>query len=271
MPLGLGSGVALPSKLLCEEPELGGIGAVNSPGDDGQGSVCKMSPGSMDGDGIARGPGTPRVTVPRWGARTSGVKRLAPAVEAWSGVQGTGRTSNAFSRACCSRLVALLCRRSHLRAAATKRRGRHHSGKPRQQANALEKRAHRRGERVLFIEKRRCALHHLQPPHMIQSNHASSPVIAARSDSQEGGARASSTCVSLLTALLDVWVRKRAEQNKTTLFFAGMTGHLSFRSEIMYFCSGFTKSHVFISGKKKNGFSSKKQSARLGKGGFPVT
>jgi hypothetical protein len=148
MPLGLGSGVALPSKLLCEEPELGGIGAVNSPGDDGQGSVCKMSPGSMDGDGIARGPGTPRVTVPRWGARTSGVKRLAPAVEAWSGVQGTGRTSNAFSRARCSRLVALLCRRSHLRAAATKRRGRHHSGKPRQQANALEKRAHRRGAAV---------------------------------------------------------------------------------------------------------------------------
>jgi len=155
--------------------------------------------------------------------------------------------------------------------AATSERQRQNAGDAITRESHASKQMHWRKGRI--AEERRCALHHLQPPHMIQSNHASSPVIAARSDSQEGGARASSTCVSLLTALLDVWVPvgEISEQNKTTLFFAGMTGHLSFRREIMYFCSGFTKSHVFMSGKKKNGFSSKKQSARLGKGVFPVT
>ena len=233
MPLGLGSGVALPSKLLCEEPELGGIGAVNSPGDDGQGSVCKMSPGSMDGDGIARGPGTPRVTVPRWGARTSGVKRLAPAVEAWSGVQGTGRTSNAFSRACCSRLVALLCRRSHLRAAATKRRGRHHSGKPRQQANALEKRAHRRGAAVRIASPAAPAHDPIKP--CIVTRHRCTFRLPGRRPREP--LRRVSHCSLLYSTSGYPWVRYRS---KTKLFFAGMTGHLSFRSEIIYFCSGFT-------------------------------
>ena len=82
IPLGLESGVALPLKLLCEEPALGTAISLG----DGQDSACKMLPRSTETDGgeIARGSGAPRNTVPRWGPRKACGRLLTPAVGAWS-------------------------------------------------------------------------------------------------------------------------------------------------------------------------------------------
>jgi len=164
IPLGLESGVALPLKLLCEEPALGTAISLG----DGQDSACKMLPRSTETDGgeIARGSGAPRNTVPRWGPRKACGRLLTPAVGAWSPRWAASDLFFAGS-------------------ATTERQHAEDTLTLGQQAGALEKDG--QGARP-------CASHHLHPPHKIQAIHASTSSAITSHSVRRGRRPSSSRC-----------------------------------------------------------------------------